>query len=657
VEIQKLDAPELPKDVESSGSKTLGDVGKIAKIAATVAMLSSDRRLKHDIRKIGEAKNGLPIYKFKYKGDPKEQTHIGFMADEVEKKHPEAVGSAGGYKTVDYDKATKKYASGGVAGRRGYATPGAVTDTPEERAQREAELQRAVNAENGQSDYDKRVSGTEPKGSSLLDTLGKAKDWYLSAPLAKYVGLGGDESPTGGVAPTAASVAVPAAETTQRTAGLAPKLAPIPTVDVKPDVRGTYQADIAPPAAAEPVDVTKNAEVKAQIADKEKEQPGWFDRNKSWLIPLLKGVGTAAASPSRFLGSAIAQGVGAAAAAVPAYEQQKQQIISSELGNQDSLLKLVNENSNPDKTKYIAVAGPSETGKGTITFRGQPYHFVLKANLIPGFGEGIGKAPTNPYLDTPDDMNAVNSAFLNSTPDTENKTTASMEQANLGVNMGRNLLENYNVMMKSLASTTGTVVEPGALQDIRRNAANMYNSLLSQFLPTDVANKYKIENLDDAQILEKMALATAAMAGNEAGQNSLGGLKAFIESNPNTNMQPGAMRKLIAKSMATEMASLQRNRYMQEFATAVENQYGPGNAYKFNWASAQTQASKKYNMETISKDIEALNDFYSDPTVKKELNGLASASEKTKRQRLAELDAKYAKYGKNVISRYVLGGL
>lgn len=74
----------------------------------------SDRRLKHSVRRIGETDDGMPIYKFKYKGDDKEQTHIGLMADEVEARHPEAVGLAGGYKTVDYDAATK--AAGGSVG-------------------------------------------------------------------------------------------------------------------------------------------------------------------------------------------------------------------------------------------------------------------------------------------------------------------------------------------------------------------------------------------------------------------------------------------------------------------------------------------------------------------------------------------------------------
>jgi hypothetical protein len=79
----------------------------------------SDRRLKHDVKRIGETDKGLPIYSFKYKDDPEEQTRIGFMADEVEKRHPEDVGLAGGYKTVNYegvaDKESREHrADGGI---------------------------------------------------------------------------------------------------------------------------------------------------------------------------------------------------------------------------------------------------------------------------------------------------------------------------------------------------------------------------------------------------------------------------------------------------------------------------------------------------------------------------------------------------------------
>jgi hypothetical protein len=65
----------------------------------------SDKRLKKDVKEIGETHDGQPIYSYKYKGD--DRTQIGLMAQDVEKRHPEAVGVMGGYKTVDYKKATE----------------------------------------------------------------------------------------------------------------------------------------------------------------------------------------------------------------------------------------------------------------------------------------------------------------------------------------------------------------------------------------------------------------------------------------------------------------------------------------------------------------------------------------------------------------------
>ena len=76
----------------------------------------SDERLKDGIKRIGETDDGQTIYKYRYKHDPEGKTHIGLLAQEVEKHKPDAVGLAAGFKTVDYDKATKDAESmgGGV---------------------------------------------------------------------------------------------------------------------------------------------------------------------------------------------------------------------------------------------------------------------------------------------------------------------------------------------------------------------------------------------------------------------------------------------------------------------------------------------------------------------------------------------------------------
>jgi hypothetical protein len=95
----------------------------------------SDERLKEGMEPIGKTFDGQPIYRYKMKGDHREQ--IGLSAQEVEKKHPGAVGLAGGYRFVDYGKATEDAAnrghfdSGGVVPiRAGLASGGGAVWQP-----------------------------------------------------------------------------------------------------------------------------------------------------------------------------------------------------------------------------------------------------------------------------------------------------------------------------------------------------------------------------------------------------------------------------------------------------------------------------------------------------------------------------------------------
>lgn len=67
------------------------------------AWITSDRRVKRDIRRIGFADNGLPLYRYRYAwGGP---VQIGVMAQDVEKVNPAAVSEIGGIKAVDYGRA------------------------------------------------------------------------------------------------------------------------------------------------------------------------------------------------------------------------------------------------------------------------------------------------------------------------------------------------------------------------------------------------------------------------------------------------------------------------------------------------------------------------------------------------------------------------
>lgn len=82
-----------------------GGIGKLVGGIGSAATLFSDRRLKTDIERVGALDIGLPVYRYRYKGDPTVQ--IGLMADEVEQVRPEAVVTTpSGYKAVDYRAAT-----------------------------------------------------------------------------------------------------------------------------------------------------------------------------------------------------------------------------------------------------------------------------------------------------------------------------------------------------------------------------------------------------------------------------------------------------------------------------------------------------------------------------------------------------------------------
>lgn len=66
-------------------------------------IMASDRRVKTDIKAIGKLNDGQKLYSYRYKGTS--QPQVGLMAQEVEKRKPDAVKTIGGVKHVDYGKA------------------------------------------------------------------------------------------------------------------------------------------------------------------------------------------------------------------------------------------------------------------------------------------------------------------------------------------------------------------------------------------------------------------------------------------------------------------------------------------------------------------------------------------------------------------------
>ena len=83
-----------------------GMAGKGASALGSLFALS-DERAKTDKEKVGKLFDGTDVYSFKYLGDRK--THVGLMAQDIERDRPEAVAELpGGLKMVNYDLATRR---------------------------------------------------------------------------------------------------------------------------------------------------------------------------------------------------------------------------------------------------------------------------------------------------------------------------------------------------------------------------------------------------------------------------------------------------------------------------------------------------------------------------------------------------------------------
>jgi hypothetical protein len=86
----------------------------IGNALSSLAMFS-DERVKDNIAEVGSLNDGTPVYSYNYIGDP--VPRIGLIAQDVEKRRPDAVTEIGGIKAVDYGKATERARAIGLFGK------------------------------------------------------------------------------------------------------------------------------------------------------------------------------------------------------------------------------------------------------------------------------------------------------------------------------------------------------------------------------------------------------------------------------------------------------------------------------------------------------------------------------------------------------------
>lgn len=88
---------------QSGGGGAMSGFGSLLTGIGAILPFLSDKDMKTDIEKLGkDPDTGLDMYAYRYKGDPKSYPKIvGPMAQDIEKKHPDAVKKVGGKRVVN----------------------------------------------------------------------------------------------------------------------------------------------------------------------------------------------------------------------------------------------------------------------------------------------------------------------------------------------------------------------------------------------------------------------------------------------------------------------------------------------------------------------------------------------------------------------------
>jgi len=316
VQSAQINTGVMQPNVLATKDQASEDAQKVMQLAAmaAAAFAASDRRLKDNIEPIGKLFDGQNVYRYNFKGDDKKQ--IGLMAQEVEKRYPDAVGLA---PRRGYQEGGRP--AGGLAIPDEYRTM--VEEVAAARGIPPHVLAATLRQESGFNPEARGRAGEIGLGQILPSTardpgfgLSPVREEDLRDPrrnidfAASYIAARNPNVDWNN--PVAAARALAA----NYNAGGDPRYAenvirffPGVTEEQIAQVRTSGAAPaqgggLAPPqgqqgAAAETSAATRTMQ----------EGPDWLQRNERWLVPLVTGLGTMASSPSRYLGSAVLQGL------------------------------------------------------------------------------------------------------------------------------------------------------------------------------------------------------------------------------------------------------------------------------------------------------------------------------------------------------------
>lgn len=342
----------------------------------------------------------------------------------------------------------------------------------------------------------------------------------------------------------------------------------------------------------------------------------WFERNQDWLIPVLSGLGTMASSNSRFLGSAILQGIAGGAAAYPQMQQMQEQLQGQRLENQKRFTELANSDFfTASGRDMVRLANGDSVRYGDWVAMGQPptahqMQFLNSLGTPPEVLADLEKrAPPEPEprgAVTPDVVDAIQQ----NASENMRRPVAALDEIDA---------KNREILRSNAAqaeAARASMVETRKMLDIIANAdpKDLGPTVWPKFYTALAANlnaavrPYTGEPIVDEsgavnrQVLEKLNRSAAFQNAGRFEQNNVEGLLAAIQSNPGPDMYPAASFSILATQLVEAKRALDMNNFARD-AASVASGLGDPRAFDMSITSDLFRRAHPDTDYKVAEDI------------------------------------------------------
>jgi hypothetical protein len=349
----------------------------------------------------------------------------------------------------------------------------------------------------------------------------------------------------------------------------------------------------------------------------------WFRKNENALLPILSGIGAMASSPSRYLGSAILQGVGAGAGS---YMKRQGQL--ADIANKNSLtlnnLAQVFPNSMFTDQKGLTWVQTTDPNRPRVTM----YEFASDPSLRSPFGEQATQAIRSLYANAPANTSGEPSgapggfappsqpgaaATVSPILSQDDIAAANAAKQSRVVQGASGFVGWFDMAPKVQETSAAAIARKPSVDETMKTAtaaiaekntgsfANAYASMVLKPLET-IAARFNIDTtklFGDAPtqqiLLQKLQTMNAGdMTADEGRAASV--FKAYAEAFPNLEMTPAAIGEITAMLKINNQRDIDQNVYLPAFAVASGG----------NMLNAMTTMENHYNYRAEKEAISTI---------------------------------------------------